>query len=355
MGFDSSIEINKEEIKEVEDLLVNLGFKKVLDKRNAFQLFSYRKYIDDNFKYKEGTLFGVSTAYKKYYIWGRNWASCTSFDLDLHNDTLLYLSNELKRDFTTDNGVNKLFEINDTTQGIENGLAFPFEKLHNQFTEMLYFIPCVKPLDESQKRLNKLFGGLTIFNQESFSVNLLSIYLVSILETYFRDTFINILKSINNIDFVQIERNTSIPSYAKKLYKNGEIDKYQKVSTGYSFQNITSIINTFKKCFNIDLDLILNKNTYLKKTRLDVFDYIFKTRHENVHYLNYTYFTEVDFVKYTTIIIKTLNEIYAYFCKYYNVHRIESYLYDTSYKKTLVKINKYRTIFHNKENDKTLI
>jgi len=97
------------------------------------------------------------------------------------------------------------------------------------------------------------------------------------------------------------------------------------------------MLDTYKKCFNFNLDLILNKNTYLKKTRLDVFDYIFKTRHENVHNLNYTYLTEVDFVKYTTIIIKTLNEIYAYFCKYYNVPRKESYLYDTSYKKHLIK------------------
>lgn len=37
----------------------------------TFNCFSYRKYIDENCKYKEGTLFGVSKIKGKYYIfWG---------------------------------------------------------------------------------------------------------------------------------------------------------------------------------------------------------------------------------------------------------------------------------------------
>ena len=32
--------------------------------------------MDENCKYKEGTLFGVSKIKGKYYIWGRNWIGC---------------------------------------------------------------------------------------------------------------------------------------------------------------------------------------------------------------------------------------------------------------------------------------
>ncbi len=86
-----------------------------------------------------------------------------------------------------------------------NGLAFPFEQLHNEFEELLYFIFCIKPISEQQKAFNKLFGGFTPLNQESFSMNVLIIYLVSILETYFKSTFMNILKCLSEADFDRIE------------------------------------------------------------------------------------------------------------------------------------------------------
>ena len=71
MGYDSSIEIKKEEIEEVGQLLKKLGFKLASSKSNRFQLFSYHKYIDDNCKYEERTVFGVSKTKSKYYILGK--------------------------------------------------------------------------------------------------------------------------------------------------------------------------------------------------------------------------------------------------------------------------------------------
>ena len=76
MGYDSSIEIKKEEIEEVEQVFKKIGFELTSSKPSRFQFFSYRKYIDENCKYKEGTLFGVSKIKGKYYIWGRNWIGC---------------------------------------------------------------------------------------------------------------------------------------------------------------------------------------------------------------------------------------------------------------------------------------
>lgn len=215
MGYGSSIEIKKEEIEEVEQLLKNLGFKLALSKPNRFQLFSYNKYIDDNCKYKEGTLFGVSKRKSNYYIWGRNWGGCTGYDL---------------------------------SQGLINGLAFPFEQLHNEFEELLHFISRIKPISEQQKSFNKLFGGFTPLNQESFSMNVLIIYLVSILETYFKSTFINNLKCLSEVDYNRIESLANISRCVGRDYENGKISKYQKVAFGFSFQNIESIVKTYKNC-----------------------------------------------------------------------------------------------------------
>ena len=331
MGYDSSIEIKKEEIEEVEQVLKKIGFELASSKSSRFQLFLYRKYIDENCKYKEGTLFGVSKIKGKYYICGRNSIGCTGYDLSLHNETIIYLSKHFNRDYSTDEGTNKPFKIYDLVQGLVNGLAFPYEQLHNEFEELLYFISCIKPISEQQKAFNKLFGGFTPLNQESFSMNVLIIYLVSILETYFKSTFMNILKCLSEADFDRIESLGKIKRYAIQDYDNGKISKYEKVASGFSFQNIENITKTYQNCFNIDLNVILNKNTILKRKKYDIFDDLFFRRHKNVHELNYDFMTKEKFLKYYSIVAKSLNEIYSFLCKEYNVKRVEGYLSRTSY------------------------
>ncbi len=343
MGYDSNIKIKKTEINTVEQLLLNDGFKKFTDSNDKSILSKYHKYIDDQCKYKEGTLFYLLKSKGNYSLCGRNWISCTSYDLKMHNDTLQLISSSLNnRDFYTDEGKNKFFETGKLTYGIENALYFSFECLHNKFEEMLFFIACIKPLNETQKGLIKNWGEMTVFNQESFSSNILSIYIVSILETYFKSTFINILKCLNSSQVNSIESKTNIPKFAKSMYSKGEIDNYQKIAAGYSFQNIKNIIDTYNSCFGINLNNVFNKRTNLNKTRYCILDEIFSIRHGNVHKLEFKYFTEKDFIKYMTVIIRTLNEIYHYLCKHYSVSRIESDLSHTSIKRNIEHIETNR-------------
>lgn len=335
MGYDSRIDIVFSEIPYVESLLQKNGFKKIVDRVDRYQLATYRKYIDDQCKFKEGTLFCIYKSKNTYSVCGRNWASCSSFDLKLHNDTLSYLSSQLKRDFYTDEGTNLLFETGPLTYGVENALGFPFGFIHNQIEDILYFLSRISPLSESQIALNKVFGGNTFFNQESFSVNLLSIYTISILETYFKTTFINILKCLTPSVVSKIESKTNIPKYAQEQYSRGLIDNEQKIAEGYSFQNIKSIIKTYKNRFGVDLTPVFIKKTYLKKSVLEIVDEMFSIRHNNVHHLHYAYLTEDAFIKRLTIIVKTLNETYRFLCKHYSVKRIESDLIQTSVKQNI--------------------
>ena len=53
------------------------------------------------------------------------------------------------------------------------------------------------------------------------------------------------------------------------MYSKGEIDNYQKIAAGYSFQNIKNIIDTYNSCFGINLNNVFNKRTNLNKTTVN--------------------------------------------------------------------------------------
>ena len=174
-------------------------------------------------------------------------------------------------------------------------------------------------------------------------------YVVSVLENYFKSTFINILKCISVVDLKRIEANTKIPKYASDMFNKGEIDLYQKIACGYSFQKLDNIISTYFNCFNIDLKQVFVLKTFMKKTRYDIFNEFFSIRHNNVHKLEYDTLTTIDFIKYISIIMKTLNDIYKYLCKYYKVNRTESLLFHTSYKKNLEFAENCKNMFVDKK------
>lgn len=334
MGYDSFIKIKKDDIPYIKKLLISQGFVEMFeDKPNKLYECFLCKYIDDNFKYYEGTSFSVIKSKGKYYLCGRNSVSCSSFDLKLHNDTLLFLSEALNKDFDTDEGHNVLFEYFDSPYGMVNALAFPFSALSNKFTDALYFFNNVKPLSKEQIGLNKLFGGYTLFNQESFSINLLLTYFASTLECYFKDTFRNILKCLSPLELRRIELVKEKPPYVKKMLKAGEIDVYTAITYCHSFQNIDSVVKVYKNCFKIDLQPCLDKVGIDKKNRFQILDDVYSVRHENVHMMRYEYKSYKGFLKSVAVMCKTLNNIYKYLCGHFKVRAIEYPLYFSSYKK----------------------
>mgnify|MGYP003293598704 CR=1 FL=1 len=198
MGYDSYIKIKKSEFSLVKNFFRKENFV-FYNFKNEFQICSFHKFIDDQCKYKEGVLFSISKSKNGYVIWGRNWASCTSYDLELHNNTLIRLSQEFKREYVTDEGKNTPFTIYKEPFGLCNALGFPFDELSNLFEESLFMCSKIEPLSETQLQMKKMLGELTIFNQESFSMNLLLIYVVSILENYFKSVDVEEKRLYNSI------------------------------------------------------------------------------------------------------------------------------------------------------------
>ena len=94
--------------------------------------------------------------------------------------------------------------------------------------------------------------------REIYGNNLCIIHLVTIMELYFKCTFITLLKVLYSDQ--DILSKFKIYSYNKNLYNNGKISLYEAVANSRSFQNIKNICNNFKE-INSKIDL---ENVYKK-------------------------------------------------------------------------------------------
>lgn len=117
------------------------------------------------------------------------------------------------------------------------------------------------------------------------------------------------------------------------MLKAGEIDLYTAIADCHSFQNINSVVKAYKNCFDINLQPCLDKIGIDKKSRFQILDEVYSTRHENVHLMRYGYRSYKGFLSDVAVIGKTLNDIYKYLCNHFKVKVMEDPLYFSSYKK----------------------
>ena len=108
MGYDSTINIKKKNIKEISNILIGMGFEIIKTKKaNNLHLKDYKFYLDDNYKYFEGVSFCVVKVDGKYYLGGRNSIYCSDYDLIMHNNVLKKISKKYNVSFETDEGKKK--------------------------------------------------------------------------------------------------------------------------------------------------------------------------------------------------------------------------------------------------------
>lgn len=313
MGYDSEIKIKKRMIKDITDEFLDLGYKE-LNKKNTF-LPSIKQFIfyeDDNYKYFEGVSFSIYKIDNAYILAGRNSYSASDYDIIMHNKTLESISNKYNLVFSTDCGENKLFvKSRNPKEGIVNGIYFPYWFVSNQLNMLKNFCDSIPKQTKQEKDMQKIFGS--VFQQEIYGSNICAIHLVTILEMYFKNTFINIIKL--TLSEEEIKKKFKLNSYSMKKYKKGEFSIYEAAANSCSFQNIESICRTFN-ILNIDLEtLFKNKRRYYEKL-----DLIFKHRHENAHLLMVEEKYNYDkFVTNYLIIEKVINLTYRNLCKKYKV------------------------------------
>lgn len=319
MGYDSQIKIKKKMISDVSNLLASNGYKERLMKPSIIPTIKhYCFYEEDDYKYFEGVNFSIHKFDRNYILAGRNSISASDYDVIKHNETLKLISKKLNIEFNTDYGSDALFPITkNPKRGLVNGIYFPYWHVSNQLNQLEHFCSSIPKQTNREKNIQKLFGS--VFQSEIYGANICVNHLVTIMEMYFRNTFIVLLENLNLSQQKIMERKISIRGYLLNQYRNGLISWAEAIANSCSFQNIDSICrNYYLINSNIDLKSLyrLNgKNTYYKKL-----DRIFTQRHLNIHELkqneNYNY---NDFLTDCKIIENVIKKFYRYLCNVYNV------------------------------------
>ena len=84
-----------------------------------------------------------------------------------------------------------IFQKASLLKGAESGCYFAVERLFNNFTNLRYALSKYPADMEGDKELYKIGGHLTL---DMFNANVYSTYLCSLIEEYFRSTYIALLK-----------------------------------------------------------------------------------------------------------------------------------------------------------------
>lgn len=276
MGYDSTNYISaKNDVDEIIEFLKILDYKEVEDKILYFNKKHDYKYllgiyltIDD----KDDEIIKVN---------GRTQIFASKYDLKFLNFTIKQLNKRFGGDFVTDSGKNTYFNYNlpDRTKA-EAGCYSAYFDLHNTFTSAKMYL---KVLNESDKFKEFPTDIIPKGDPRIIGFNLIFPYIVSIIEEYFRDIYVALLRYS---DRKSIVFKNSRPYYEYLLdTSNKEILIEEAIARTRSFQNIDKIHAYFKELDpNLDIKGCLKKPYEGTDEKLiEIIDRIIEQRHEFVH------------------------------------------------------------------------
>lgn len=277
MGNDANIHINKKNFSksDVYELLKILGYKR--------QKGGYRFYIDDNYKYYCPVNIWKAEETKNEYIYSirtQIWAN--GYDIQKMNHTLRCFKKYCKAWFDTDEGKNRYFKEGNLIEKAEAGCYYAVDKLFNHFSELENYSKRYPEDDISLKHLTKM--GLITPN--SLNANVYVTYLCSIIEEYFRSTYIALLKYSNKKEKIM---NSKLSPYDLSAISNGSESIEEAYAKILSFQNISKICSSFHSLNNkIDINGVLKKPYRgRKKSLYSTINDILEHRHGIVHRLDF--------------------------------------------------------------------
>lgn len=307
MGNDAYVYIKKKYTKSsIERLLMLLGYEKRV---NSFYCGN-----DDEYKLFTGVhiwLCDESEEERVYRV--RSQIFATGYDLQKMNETLRSLKQYCAASFESDYGKNRYFPKNNLIKGAESGCYFAAERLFNNFSILKYALSKY-PSDniEADKKTCQLYVKPSIFN-----ANVYSTYLCSLIEEYFKTTYIALLKYSTKKEKIL---NVKFSPYDMVDISNGEKTVEEVFASTLSFQNIHKICFNFHALDNrLDIGQALKKPYHNRKKNLyEQVNDILGRRHGVIHRLEIdnSYCTEnlQKDIQDVTIAIK---RVYCYLCEYY--------------------------------------
>ena len=247
MGHDTSNVLPKE-IKEKEVI----EFLKLLGYYGRGNIFAF--YKDEDYKYFEGVTLFIGREDDKdrnsnLIIETHTSIWCSDYDLDFQNYTVKQLKKRFGGYFYTDNGKGRYLEVSEPKSlGAQNGCYFAFFNLHNQFTQAKHFLSKIEESDADRFIRENTVDG----NFVSLATNITTTYIVSIIENYFRETYVALLKYSDKKD--RIFKNSKIHPDDMLDISNGEATIEKAIAYSKPFQNIHRIHSNFKEIDKCEYD-----------------------------------------------------------------------------------------------------
>ncbi|TWH60197.1 hypothetical protein DesLBE_4617 [Desulfitobacterium sp. LBE] len=278
MGYDSNNHLSTGiNTKEVKEFLIILGYKQISG--NIYYFFK-----DDNYKYLNGVRAEIIEKEDgRLIVWTRTNIWCTKHDLDFQNFTIKQIRKRFGGNFATDNGTNRYFVPDQPNRvNAEAGCYLAHERLDNDFVTARLYLEMVKQSEDRFKSIPVEY--LRKEHPLVVATNMLLPFLVSIIEDYFRNTYVALLK--------YSERKSNIfknfrphPDDLLKV-SSSEISIEEAVARTMSFQNINKICSYFKELDpRLDISGTLRKPYRRRKESLfQTLDRILEHRHGIIHW-----------------------------------------------------------------------
>ena len=237
------------------------------------------------------------------------------YDLQKMNETLRSLKLYCDASFESDYGKNRYFPENNFIKYAESGCYFAVERLFNNFSILSMALSRYPDDIEGDKAMYEMYGLPT---PSTFNANVYSTYLCSLIEEYFRSTYIALLKFSSRKDKIL---NVKFSPYDLIDISNGKKTVEEVFASTLSFQNIKKSCANFRNLDNgLDIGIALKRPYHKRKKNLyEQVNEILERRHGLIHHLELDgdYSTE-NLQKDIEDITAAIKRVYKYLCEYYN-------------------------------------
>jgi len=313
LGYDATIVLKEGTNKsKVEDFLTLLGYTR-------YDTNTYYHYNEEDFKslyYVHATF--DSEYYKNYKIYLRTLIYCSNYDLYFINRTIREFRKFFECDFRTDIGRGKYFKHDKIITKAEAGCYKSIFNTDNEFTNLRLFVDLLEKGDHPLKNFPEEIVGRE--NNPIYKIRALALpYMATIIEEYFRNTYIALLMYSERKE--KIFSNIKINSNDILRVSNKEISIEEAISRTMSFQNIYKITSYYRELDpQLDIKGILSKPYKRRKESLFMtLDRILNQRHELIHSNKVNFFYQnSNLKKDIDSIEESLKRVYKYLIDTYS-------------------------------------
>lgn len=267
------------------NLIDLLGYTK---QRNQFKsqgiLASYFWYEHKNYRSYVGVELDIYKDNSNILVYTRTRAGRSYWDLEHQNKTIKYIKDYFRGSFSTDEGKNRYFTIDENVPTeLEAGLFIARWVYNNALIKPKIYLDSRNLKGDISREEYTGISFIDDLNPRFFSNNLLIPYLVATWEDYLKKSFIVILKYTDNRDKLFKEARFSVNNL--KDISAGNVSVEEALVEKFSFQRPRIVAENFKKLDEkLDIFTVLNKPISNRKISLfDSIEEIVDLRNTFVH------------------------------------------------------------------------